>query len=101
MKAELLQAAPHFLTLDTHLRPHPAEQLTQPRSRLVDTSLDPEQRPGIPFEKRHVGAVAADGHVHGERPPLRRRPQRLSDRRRLAVQARRNEKDYLAAQQIA
>ena len=53
-KGECQLAAPRFVCLDPHLRPDPAEQLTQPRSCLVDTSLDPQERPGIPFEKCHV-----------------------------------------------
>ncbi len=66
-----------------------------------ETCLSGGQRPRVAFEKCDVRAEAADGHLDGERALPAHRRQRVPDERRLAIPARRDEKDLLRRRQVA
>jgi len=89
-----------LLWLEADLRACGRDDLGQPAPGAFPSRLDGGQRPGVAFEKRHVRAVAAHREVDGERAAPRQRGQRLTDERRLAVAARRDEEDLLAGGQV-
>ena len=58
------------------------------------------QRAGVAFEERDVGAEAADRDLDGERAAPRHGRQRAADERRLAVAPRRDEEDLLTRGEV-
>ena len=72
----------------------------EPVARPLPACLHAGQCAGISFEKRQVGAVAADGDLDRQRAAPGGGAQRLPDQRRLAVAARRDEEDLLAGRQV-
>jgi hypothetical protein len=72
----------------------------EPLARTVPLGVEGGQRAGVSLEERQVRAVAGDRHLHGQRALPAERGERLTDERRLAVAARGDEEDLLAAGQI-
>ena len=89
------------LHLVAHFRPDRGEHFLQPRARAIGLRFERHQRPRVAFEKRHVRAEAADRQLHGQHLLLRERREHVADQRRLAVAARRDQEDLLAAGEIA
>jgi hypothetical protein len=89
------------LHLVAHFRPDRGEHLLQPRAGAIGLRLERHQRARIAFEERDVRAEAADRHLRGQHLLLRERGEHVTDQRRLAVAARRDQKDLLAAGEIA
>ena len=86
--------------LEAQLRPRAGDDVGEPCSRALPLGLDRGEGLGVSLQKRHVRAVAADGQIHGEGPASSQRAQRAMDERRLAVSARGDEEDLLAAAEV-
>ena len=84
-----------------HLGACRPDDLAQPRARAIPFGFRRHERARVAFEKRHVGAEAADGDVDRQGAAARHRGERAADQRRLAVAARRDQKDLLGSGQIA
>ncbi len=68
--------------------------------RALEPGFHRDERLGVAFEERDVGAEAADRDVDRQRAASRRRRERLPDERGLAVAARRDQEDLLAGLEI-
>ena len=86
---------------DPHFGPGRPDDLAQPRARAIPSGLGGDERAGVAFEKRDVGAEAADGDLDGEGAAPRHRGERVADERRLAVAPGRDEEHLLPGGQVA
>jgi hypothetical protein len=89
-----------FVGLHPHFRADGAEHLPQPRPRLVDACFHCQQRPCVAFEESDIGAVTTDRHLDRKGTGATCGAERLANERRLAVTARRDQKDFLAGEQV-
>ena len=87
--------------IEAELGPHPLQQIGGPPPQPADRRVGGKQRAGVGLEEADVGARGGDRQLDGQHPPGRQPAQHVADERRLAVAARRNEKDLLPRRQVA